>query len=84
MPLALAAVLLPHVQAAPVSASGLLLFSIDGFSTYPIHITMLTGAHPAKHGIYSNVKFDPELKNAAGSALVCRRYSDDHSLGCRG
>jgi predicted AlkP superfamily pyrophosphatase or phosphodiesterase len=34
--------------------------------TYPTHTTMLTGVTPARHGIYSNVAFDPESKNQAG------------------
>jgi predicted AlkP superfamily pyrophosphatase or phosphodiesterase len=34
--------------------------------TYPTHTTMLTGVAPARHGIYSNVAFDPENKNQAG------------------
>jgi predicted AlkP superfamily pyrophosphatase or phosphodiesterase len=34
--------------------------------TYPTHTTMLTGVSPARHGIYSNVAFDPESKNQAG------------------
>jgi len=34
--------------------------------TYPSHTTMLTGVLPVKHGIYSNVTFDPENKNASG------------------
>jgi predicted AlkP superfamily pyrophosphatase or phosphodiesterase len=34
--------------------------------TYPTHTTMLTGVFPAKHGIYSNVSFDPEIKNTGG------------------
>jgi predicted AlkP superfamily pyrophosphatase or phosphodiesterase len=34
--------------------------------TYPSHTTLLTGVHPAKHGIYSNLTFDPENRNAGG------------------
>jgi predicted AlkP superfamily pyrophosphatase or phosphodiesterase len=34
--------------------------------TYPSHTTILTGVWPAKHGIYSNVAFDPFNLNAAG------------------
>lgn len=34
--------------------------------TYPSHTTILTGVWPAKHGIYSNVAFDPLKLNAAG------------------
>jgi len=34
--------------------------------TYPSHTTILTGAWPAKHGIYSNVAYDPLSLNAAG------------------
>ncbi|MGA7341461.1 MAG: ectonucleotide pyrophosphatase/phosphodiesterase [Terracidiphilus sp.] len=28
--------------------------------TYPSHTTLITGAWPAEHGIYSNLEFDPE------------------------
>ncbi len=34
--------------------------------TYPSHTTIMTGASPAKHGIYSNTTFDPLNKNEAG------------------
>jgi predicted AlkP superfamily pyrophosphatase or phosphodiesterase len=34
--------------------------------TYPSHTTMLTGVSPARHGIYANLTFDPENKNAGG------------------
>jgi predicted AlkP superfamily pyrophosphatase or phosphodiesterase len=34
--------------------------------TYPSHTTLLTGVWPAKHGIYSNVSFDPLGQNLAG------------------
>ena len=34
--------------------------------TYPSHTTILTGVWPAKHGIYSNVSFDPLDENLAG------------------
>ena len=34
--------------------------------TYPSHTTILTGAWPAKHHIYSNVVFDPLDRNLAG------------------
>ncbi len=34
--------------------------------TYPSHTTLLTGVWPAKHGIYSNVSFDPLDENLAG------------------
>src|SRR5690242_4926543 len=27
--------------------------------TYPSHTTLVTGAWPAEHGIYSNITFDP-------------------------
>jgi predicted AlkP superfamily pyrophosphatase or phosphodiesterase len=32
--------------------------------TYPSHTTLITGASPAKHGIYSNRPFDPTAQNA--------------------
>lgn len=34
--------------------------------TYPSHMTILTGASPAKHGIYSNKTFDPFSRNEQG------------------
>jgi predicted AlkP superfamily pyrophosphatase or phosphodiesterase len=34
--------------------------------TYPSHTTLLTGAAPARHGIVSNLTFDPLRKNQQG------------------
>jgi len=34
--------------------------------TYPSHTTIVTGVAPAEHGVISNTKFDPLLKNHAG------------------
>lgn len=34
--------------------------------TYPSHATLLTGVSPAKHGIASNLTFDPQFKNQLG------------------
>ncbi len=34
--------------------------------TYPSHTTLLTGASPAKHGIYDNTTFDPLARNDRG------------------
>jgi predicted AlkP superfamily pyrophosphatase or phosphodiesterase len=34
--------------------------------TYPSHTTLLTGASPAKHGIFDNTTFDPKLNNQRG------------------
>ena len=34
--------------------------------TYPSHTTLITGASPAKHGVYSNTTFDPFRKNFGG------------------
>jgi predicted AlkP superfamily pyrophosphatase or phosphodiesterase len=34
--------------------------------TYPSHMTILTGASPARHGIYSNTTFDPLRRNDHG------------------
>ena len=34
--------------------------------TYPSHTTLVTGASPAKHGIYANTTFDPLRKNQGG------------------
>ena len=34
--------------------------------TYPSHMTLMTGASPARHGIYSNTTFDPFGRNQHG------------------
>jgi len=34
--------------------------------TYPSHMTLMTGASPAKHGIYANTTFDPFIRNERG------------------
>jgi predicted AlkP superfamily pyrophosphatase or phosphodiesterase len=34
--------------------------------TYPSHMTLMTGASPARHGIVSNTTFDPLNRNAKG------------------
>jgi predicted AlkP superfamily pyrophosphatase or phosphodiesterase len=34
--------------------------------TYPSHTTLMTGASPAKHGIYDNTTFDPLARNDRG------------------
>ena len=34
--------------------------------TYPSHATLITGASPARHGIFSNTTFDPGQINAGG------------------
>src|SRR5271155_5410713 len=34
--------------------------------TYPSHTTLLTGASPARHGIYANTTFDPLARNDKG------------------
>lgn len=34
--------------------------------TYPSHVTLITGASPAKHGVASNTTFDPTQINAGG------------------
>ena len=34
--------------------------------TYPSHTTIITGVAPSEHGIISNTRFDPLLKNHAG------------------
>jgi predicted AlkP superfamily pyrophosphatase or phosphodiesterase len=48
--------------------------------TYPSHTTILTGVWPAKHGIYSNVAFDPFNLNAAG----WNWYAEDIAVPLRG
>jgi predicted AlkP superfamily pyrophosphatase or phosphodiesterase len=44
--------------------------------TYPSHTTLITGVRPAKHGIYSNLSFDPLGQNASG----WNWYSEDIRL----
>lgn len=34
--------------------------------TYPSHATLITGVSPSRHGIASNLTFDPEFKNQIG------------------
>lgn len=34
--------------------------------TYPSHVTLLTGASPARHGVVSNTTFDPKQINQGG------------------
>jgi predicted AlkP superfamily pyrophosphatase or phosphodiesterase len=34
--------------------------------TYPSHTTLMTGASPARHGIYDNTTFDPLARNEKG------------------
>src|ERR1700687_5011413 len=34
--------------------------------TYPSHMTLMTGASPAKHGIYANTTFDRFCRNEHG------------------
>jgi predicted AlkP superfamily pyrophosphatase or phosphodiesterase len=34
--------------------------------TYPSHMTLMTGASPARHGIYANTTFDPLNRNERG------------------
>lgn len=34
--------------------------------TYPSHVTLLTGASPARHGVVSNTTFDPRAINQGG------------------
>lgn len=34
--------------------------------TYPSHTTLVTGVEPAKHGIWSNATFDPNMTNQSG------------------
>jgi predicted AlkP superfamily pyrophosphatase or phosphodiesterase len=41
--------------------------------TYPSHTSMVTGAHPARHGIANNLAFDPLERNQQG----WRWYSED-------
>ena len=34
--------------------------------TYPSHTTLITGASPARHGVYDNTTFDPLARNERG------------------
>ena len=34
--------------------------------TYPSHMSLMTGAAPARHGVYSNTTFDPLKRNDRG------------------
>jgi predicted AlkP superfamily pyrophosphatase or phosphodiesterase len=45
--------------------------------TYPSHATLITGVSPAKHGIGSNLTFDPEFKNQVGWYW----YASDFKVG---
>ena len=51
--------------------------------TYPSHTTLLTGASPAKHGIFDNTTFDPLLRNQARLVLVRRGHQGSDAVGCR-
>jgi predicted AlkP superfamily pyrophosphatase or phosphodiesterase len=44
--------------------------------TYPSHATLLTGAAPARHGIYGNTTFDPKQINQGGWYW----YASDYKL----
>lgn len=44
--------------------------------TYPSHATLMTGAAPARHGIYSNTTFDPKQINQGGWYW----YASDYKL----
>lgn len=45
--------------------------------TYPSHATLITGVSPARHGIGSNLTFDPEFKNQIGWYW----YASDFKVG---
>lgn len=45
--------------------------------TYPSHATLITGVAPNKHGIGSNLTFDPEFKNQIGWYW----YASDFKVG---
>lgn len=58
---------LPNLRA--LTRDGVYATSVTGVLptlTYPSHTTLLTGASPAKHGIYANTTFDPLNKNEIG------------------
>jgi predicted AlkP superfamily pyrophosphatase or phosphodiesterase len=57
----------PHLRA--FMAEGAYASGVRGVLptlTYPSHTTLLTGASPAKHGIFDNTTFDPKLRNQRG------------------
>ena len=49
--------------------------------TYPSHTTIMTGASPAKHGIYSNTTFDPLNKNQVGWYWYSRGHPGPDPVG---
>lgn len=52
-----------------LAASGLSTSGVKGVLptiTYPSHITMITGVHPARHGVAGNATFDPQGRNMGG------------------
>jgi len=58
---------LPTLRA--LAASGVSAKGVRGVLptiTYPSHTTMITGVHPAKHGIGGNTTFDPQGANKGG------------------
>lgn len=58
---------IPTLRAlARASASAEGVVSAFPTVTYPNHTTMVTGAAPARHGIYANTTFDPLGKNSEG------------------
>jgi len=58
---------LPHLRA--LMADGMYSTGVRGVLptlTYPSHMTLMTGASPGVHGIYSNTTFDPFNRNDRG------------------
>jgi predicted AlkP superfamily pyrophosphatase or phosphodiesterase len=57
----------PHLRA--FMAEGVYANGVRGVLptvTYPSHTTLITGASPARHGVYDNTTFDPLARNERG------------------
>src|SRR5262249_39292549 len=42
------------------------MLSVMPAQTYPAHVSIITGVHPARHGITTNLAEDPDDKNLEG------------------
>jgi Type I phosphodiesterase / nucleotide pyrophosphatase len=57
---------LPNLRALAAGGVSAAVTGVLPTVTYPSHATLLTGAHPRRHGIASNLTFDPQRRNAEG------------------
>src|SRR5687768_3097936 len=72
------AVALPHLRALVREGShARRVRGVLPTLTYPSHATVMTGVSPARHGIGSNLTFDPEFKNQTGWYW----YASDFKVG---